>query len=166
MSADTVKDNHVVEINYTLKDGEGQLIDSSDQAGGPMVYIHGHENILPKLESELAGKSVGDSFKLELKAEDAYGEYHDQMVQTIPKTEFPDVDKIQVGMQFQVQTESGEPIPVMVKEIQSESIVLDGNHPLAGLDLKFDVEVASIRVATEDEISHGHLHAHGESCGH
>lgn len=161
----TIQDNHVVEVKYTLKDGHDQLIDSSEQAGAPMAYIHGKQNILPKLESELSGKTVGDSFKLELSAADAYGEHQKEMIQAIPKTEFPDADQIQVGMQFQVQTQSGHPIPVTVIKIEDDKIVLDGNHPLAGIDLKFDIEVASIRQATEEELSHGHLHAHGETCG-
>ena len=161
-----IQDNHVVEIKYTLTDGHDQLIDSSEKAGAPMAYIHGKQNILPKLESELNGKSIGDTFKLELAAIDAYGERQDEMIQSVPKTEFPDPDQIQIGMQFQVQTQSGHPIAVTVLRMEEDHFVLDGNHPLAGIDLKFDVEVASIRQATEQELSHGHLHMDGGSCGH
>lgn len=160
-----IQDNHVVEINYTLTDGHDQLIDSSDKAGAPMAYIHGKKNILPRLESELTGKSIGDTFKLDLAAADAYGERQDQMIQSVPKTEFPDADQIQIGTQFQVQTQSGHPIPVTVLKIEEDHFVLDGNHPLAGIDLKFDIEVASIRQATEEELTHGHVHMESGCCG-
>jgi FKBP-type peptidyl-prolyl cis-trans isomerase SlyD len=154
--------HNVVTMHYTLKDGEGQTIDSSE-GQEPLVFIQGVGQIIPGLETELEGKVKGDKLQVVIKPEDAYGERSDQMIQNVPKSEFQDAGELAVGMQFQVETDNG-PIALTIIEILDEEVVLDGNHPLAGVTLHFDVEIADVRVATEDEISHGHVH--GKGCNH
>jgi FKBP-type peptidyl-prolyl cis-trans isomerase SlyD len=158
-----VANDAVVEFEYTLTDKEGKVLDKSE-GRGPLAYIQGKQNIVPGLEKQMTGKKVGDKFTANVPCGEAYGEYHEGMVQAVDKSQFDGVDNLQIGMQFQVQTEQGL-ILVMVKEIQEDKVVLDGNHPLAGVDLTFDVEVVSLRAATEEELAHGHLHMGAGCCG-
>lgn len=159
-----ITDGHVVEIAYVLTNDKGEKIDSS-APDTPLSYIQGKQNIIPGLESQMTGKTVGEKFKVSVEPKDGYGERVEAMTQSVPKTQFQDTDQIKVGMQFQVQDQSGNQIIATVADIQDEHIVLDGNHPLAGTSLIFDVEVVSIRKATEEELSHGHLHAGAGCCG-
>lgn len=147
-------------LNYTLTDTEGNTLDQSPE-GQPQAYLHGHNNIVPGLEAQLEGKSVGDKFIATVAAVDAYGEYHEQAVQAVPREHFQGVDNIEVGMEFHSQAEDGQTISVTVKAVSDDVITIDGNHPLAGKELNFDVEVADIRAATEEEIAHGHVHGEG-----
>jgi FKBP-type peptidyl-prolyl cis-trans isomerase SlyD len=150
----------VVSFHYTLKDKAGKMIDSSDKQG-PMVFMEGSGQIIPGLESELKKLSRGEKKNIFVKAQDAYGEYRKDMVVEVPRSQFPKGEKIQVGDRFQV-SEDHEPSPVfMVVSITDQNVTLDGNHPLAGQDLSFDVEVTEIRDATQEEISHGHAHGPG-----
>ncbi len=160
-----IADGHVVEFNYTLTDSEGGLIDSSE-GHGPMPYIHGKQNIVPGLEKQMTGKMVGDKFKATVLPAEGYGERLENMVQKVPKSQFENPENIQVGEQFQVQDQNGHVLVVQVVNVENDNVVLDGNHPLAGVTLHFDIEIKSIRVATEKELSHGHIHSHGEGCGH
>lgn len=152
-----------ITLNYTLKDGDGKLIDESKDAS--FIYLHGHGNIIPGLESALNEKTKGDTFDLVLEPKDAYGEYNDAITQTIPRDAFGD-EKIEVGMQFHAEGDDGEPVMITVSEVNGDDITIDGNPPLAGVTLHYNVEVIDVRDATEEELSHGHIHAHGESCGH
>ncbi len=170
MSNETkIADNMVVEFHYTLTDKNGVQLDSSLERG-PLAYIQGKQNIIPGLEKEMMGKQVGDKFVANVPAAEAYGPYYEGMVQAVDKSQFEGIENLRVGMQFQVQTEQGV-ILVQVKEILDDKVVLDGNHPMAGKDLTFDVEVISIRPATEEELAHGHLHmgagccSSGDACG-
>lgn len=156
----SITKNHVVTINYTLKDDDGNILDSSEQLG-PLNYIHGHGHIIPGLESALDGKAKGEKLNVSVKPEEGYGERMDQLIQAVPKDQFDDADTVQVGSQFQVDTEHG-PMILTVIEIKDAEFVLDGNHPLAGMHLHFDVEVVDMREATEQELDHGHVHGpHG-----
>lgn len=146
----------VVSMNYTLKDDQGQVLDSSSD-GNPLVYLHGVGQLIPGLEQALEGKAKGEKVNVSIPPEQAYGQRHDQMIQAVPKSEFEEADKIQVGMQFEAQTDGG-PIIFTVVNIEENEFIMDGNHPLAGMTLHFDVEVTDIRVATAEEISHGHVH--------
>ena len=157
-----IADNTVVEFHYTLTDNSGKTLDTSE-GRAPLAYIQGKQNIVPGLEKQMNGKNVGDKFSAQVPAAEAYGPYYEGMVQSVDKAQFDGIENLQIGMQFQVQTEQGALI-VAVKEIQDNSVVLDGNHPLAGVDLTFDVEVVSVRAATEDEIAHGHLHMGAGCC--
>ena len=149
----------VVSIDYTLKNSEGEVVDTS--AGGePMLYLHGAKNIIVGLENELEGKTAGDELTVEVKSELAYGERIDALIQEVPKEAFGELGDIQVGMRFQAETEQG-PVPVMVTAMTDSTVTVDGNHPLAGHDLFFEVKVNDVRAATMEEIEKGHLHADG-----
>ena len=154
----TIAKDSAVSFNYTLKDAEGNVIDQSQ--GEPLVYLHGHSHIIPGLESQLEGKTVGDKLTAVVEPADAYGEYQEQAVQEIPRDNFQGVDDIQPGMQFQSQAE-GQMMLVTVKDVKDDVVVVDANHPLAGKQLTFDVEVVDVRDATEEELSHGHVHGAG-----
>ena len=156
----TINNNNVVHFHYTLKDDEGNVIDQSPK-GQPLAYLHGYQNIIPGLESQLAGKSVGDKFTASIEPADAYGEFDDAAVQEVPRENFQGVEDIQPGMQFQSQTEDGHVMLVTVKDVQEDKVIVDANHPLAGKKLHFDVEVASIRDASDEELQHGHVHGAG-----
>lgn len=148
----SVAQNKVVRFSYTLTDEDGQNIDK-----GSLSYLHGHRNILPGVERELAGMKVGEQKKFQLSPEEGYGEYDESLLQLVPRTAFPpDVD-IQIGMFFEARTAEGV-VTFYVRETQGDMVLLDANHPLAGKNLNFDVTIESIREATEEEIAHGHAH--------
>ena len=157
-----VADNMAVSIHYTLTNDDGEVLDSSigDEA---LVYLHGGGNIIPGLEKALHGKVAGDKFNVRIAPEDAYGELMEEMVQVISRDMFEGIDNIEVGMQFHADVSSGSGV-VTVVNIEDDDITIDGNHPLAGLALTFDVEVIDVRAATEEEVSHGHIH--GAGCHH
>ncbi len=157
-----VTDNMAVSIHYTLTNDDGEVLDSSigDEA---LVYLHGGGNIISGLEKALQGKAAGDKFNVRIAAEDAYGELMDEMVQVISRDMFEGIDNIEVGMQFHADVSSG-PGVVTVVNIEGDDITIDGNHPLAGLALTFDVEVVDVRAATQEEMAHGHVH--GAGCHH
>jgi FKBP-type peptidyl-prolyl cis-trans isomerase SlyD len=157
-----VADNMAVSIHYTLTNDDGEVLDSSrgDEA---LAYLHGVGNIIPGLEEALNGKAVGDKFNVRIAAKDAYGEQHDEMIQIIPRAMFEGIDELEVGMQFHADVSSG-PGQVTIVKIDGDDITIDGNHPLAGEALTFDVEVVAVRPATEEEIQHGHIH--GAGCHH
>lgn len=155
----TISKDSAVFFNYTLTDDAGNVLDKSPE-GQPLAYLHGHNNIIPGLEKQLEGKSAGDKLTAVVEPADAYGERHLEAIQTIPREQFKGVDKIEVGMQFQSQAE-GQVMSVVVTEVTDDQITVDGNHPLAGKQLTFDVEIADVRQATEEEIAHGHIHGEG-----
>ena len=157
-----VADNMAVSIHYTLTNDDGEVLDSSigDEA---LVYLHGVGNIIPGLEKALHGKVAGDKFNVRIAPEDAYGELMEEMVQVISRDMFEGIDNIEVGMQFHADVSSGSGV-VTVVNIEDDDITIDGNHPLAGLALTFDVEVIDVRAATEEEAAHGHIH--GAGCHH
>jgi len=162
-----IADNCVVFMNYTLTDDQGQIIDSSVERG-PMPYLHGHNNIVPGLEKELAGLSVGEKINVEVAPEDGYGPIVPEAIQTFPVDAFEGIEEeIQPGMQFQAQGPEGQIQVITIKEVNEEGIVVDGNHPLAGETLHFEVEIAEVREATAEELEHGHPHSGEEdSCDH
>lgn len=157
-----VADNMAVSIHYTLTNDQGEIIDSSigDEA---LMYLHGMGNIIPGLESALLGKSVGDKFNVRVPAKDAYGEQYEEMIQVISRAMFEGIDELEVGMQFHAEVNSGSG-EITIINIEGDEITIDGNHPLAGMALTFDVEVVDIRPANHEEISHGHIHSAG--CHH
>jgi len=157
-----VADNMAVSIHYTLTNDDGEVLDSSigDEA---LVYLHGGGNIISGLEKALHGKVAGDKFNVRIEPEDAYGELMEDMIQVISRDMFEGIDHVEVGMQFHADVSSGSGV-VTVVNIEDDDITIDGNHPLAGLALTFDVEVIDVRAATEEEASHGHIH--GAGCHH
>lgn len=154
-----VAENIVVVIDYTLTDNDGKVIDSSEGAG-PLAYLHGAGNIIPGLEDALLGKEAGDKVKASIEPVNAYGERHEELKQEVPAELFSGVDSVEVGMQFQSETDQG-PVLVTVVAVGNETITVDGNHPLAGVHLNFDVEVREVRAPSSEELEHGHVHGEG-----
>lgn len=148
--------NTVVSMHYTLTNDDGTQLDSS-RGKEPLVFLQGYQNIIPGLEKEMEGKEKGETFTATISPEMAYGERVDQLVQALPKSNFPDPNNLQVGMQFQASSEAG-PLNLTVVEVKDDTVTVDGNHPLAGVTLNFDVEVMDVRAATEEEIAHKHVH--------
>jgi FKBP-type peptidyl-prolyl cis-trans isomerase SlyD len=151
-----IEDKRVVTLAYTLKDNDDNLIDQSDD--GSFCYLHGASNIIPGLESALTGKVSGDEFSISISPEEAYGVREDEKIQTVPREMFPPDQDIEPGMQFHAQSPDGVPLVVTIAKVEEESIVVDGNHPLAGVQLNFEVRVMDVREATSEEIDHGHVH--------
>ncbi|WP_018293543.1 FKBP-type peptidyl-prolyl cis-trans isomerase [Mariprofundus ferrooxydans] len=157
--------NHkVVSLQFSMSNDAGEVIDSSDD-GDALLYLHGEENIVPGLELALEGKSVGDKLKVTLDAADAYGEIDPSLVEVVSAEMFEGVDNIEVGMEFEAEMPDEDELQyVRITEIDGDNVTVDGNHPLAGMRLHFDVTVEAIREATEEELEHGHVHG-GECCG-
>lgn len=149
----------VASFHYTLTDDAGTVIDSSE-GREPLAYLHGAGNIVPGLEKAMAGRAAGEQFKVTVAPEEGYGLHNEQLIQSVPRDAFQGVEKIEPGMRFQAQTQNG-PINVEVKDVAGETVTIDGNHPLAGKALHFDVTIAEVREASEEELSHGHVHGAG-----
>lgn len=154
-----ISHNSAVSFHYRLSDEQGTLLDASGQE--PLVYLHGHQNIIPGLEKALEGKQAGDELIVTVAPADAYGEYFQEAVQEVPREYFKGVDNIEVGMQFQSQTEQGQPLLVQVKKVDDSTVTVDANHPLAGKTLTFAVNIVDVREASAEEIAHGHIHGPG-----
>ena len=155
-----VGNEKVVSIHYTLKDDSGQVLDSSS-GGDALVYLHGANNLIPGLETALAGKASGDTLSVRVAPAEAYGEREEDKLQAVPRDMFGDAE-VELGAQYHAQGPNGEQLVVTVVQVGDKDIVVDGNHPLAGVHLNFDVEVVDVRDATQEEIAHGHVHAPGE----
>lgn len=154
----TIENGKVVSFHYTLTNAQGDVLDQSTDH--PLPYLHGAGGIIPGLEKELAGKNVGDKLKVNVPADEAYGQYHDELVNEVPREAFQGVDVIEPGMQFQANTPEGVQV-ITVKAVEGDTVTVDANHPLAGQDLTFDVEIVDVRDATEEETAHGHVHGVG-----
>lgn len=147
----TIATQKMVKIHYTLKDKDGNQIDSSI-GGEPLEFMQGVGTIIPGLERELEGKNKGDKFHAEIEPKDGYGEYDNDLVAEVPRSQFDADFEIEVGQQFQAGTPTG-PMIVKVTKVEADKITVDGNHELAGQKLFFDVEVVDVRDATEDELA-------------
>lgn len=164
----TVADGVVVAIHYTLKNDAGETLDSSS-GGEALEYLHGAGNIVPGLESALAGKKLGEKFHVVVAPEDGYGARDERGIQRVPKNSFPPGLDLQPGMAFFADGPDGEPVQVWVSAVQGETVVIDLNHPLAGTTLYFDVEIHALRGASAEELAHGHPHGpdgHGHEHHH
>jgi FKBP-type peptidyl-prolyl cis-trans isomerase SlyD len=150
--------NTVVTLNYTVQDSDGNLIDDGKH---PLVYLHGgYDGIFPILEEALHGKKVGEAFTVKLQPEDAFGDYDEELVLVEEASQFP--ENIEVGMSFERVGEDGEDDMIYrITDIAEGKVVVDGNHPLAGVALVFDGSVAEVRTASAEEIGHGHVHGPG-----
>jgi len=157
-----IEKDRVVTIDYKLQDSEGQVIDSSEDSD-PLVYIHGNDNIIAGLEKHLVGKKAGDKVSCVVPAKEGYGERDDSLVIKVPKSEFGPGAQIEEGMQFEAHGEDGAQI-VTVLSIEGDEVTIDANHPLAGEELHFTVEVKDVREATPEELEHGHVHGGGCGC--
>ena len=157
-----IEDKKVVLVHYTLKNDAGDVLDTSD-GQDPLAYLHGAGNIIPGLEAELKGKKAGDKVDAVIKPEDGYGTRRDELVQTVPLSNFDQPDQVKVGVQFYVEGPEGV-MMATVTAMEGDSVTVDLNHPLADTTLHFAVEIIEVREPTEDELNHGHVH--GEGCNH
>jgi FKBP-type peptidyl-prolyl cis-trans isomerase SlyD len=149
----------VVELTYELTDADGKVIERTHD---PIEYLHGgYDGIFPLVERELSGKGVGDSCRVRLEPDDAFGEYDAELMHLEPRNKFP--ADVAVGMRFEGRgVESGTKLIYTVTDVAEDKVVVDGNHPLAGRTLQFKCTVTAVRAATDEEIAHGHVHgAHG-----
>lgn len=157
--------NTVVTLDYSVADPDGNVVDPGRD---PLVYLHGgYDDIFAKIEEALQGKNVGDTVKVKLQPEEAFGDYDAELVQIEPRSKFP--EHLEVGMQFEGGGEDEDEedfILYRVTDITDEKVVLDGNHPLAGTALLFTCTVTSVREASKDEIAHGHVHDDDEDDDH
>ena len=150
----------VASIHYTLKNDEGMVLDTSE-GRDPLPYLHGAGNIIPGLEKALEGKQGGDQIQVAIEPQDAYGEYSPELVATLNRAMFEGVDELEVGMQFHASGPDGGMQIVTIRDVEGDDVIVDGNHPLAGQRLNFDVKVVSVRDASEEEVAHGHIHGEG-----
>lgn len=151
---DKIEKDVVTTINYKLS------VDGTEVESNELTYLHGHKNIIEGLEKELEGLTPGDKKSVHVPSGEAYGDYQPELVQTVNRKDFPENQAIEVGMQFQTQTPQGTAV-FAVKAIENDMITMDGNHPMAGKDLSFDIEVKELREASKEELEHGHVHGPG-----
>lgn len=156
-----VNEGHIVSMEYTLK-VDGEVADTS-KGREPLEFVHGAGNIIPGLESEMVGMTVGDSKDVVVPAADGYGEEDDKAFMDVPREQFPEEIPMKVGTELQVQNQAGQPMYARIDTVGDKSVRLDFNHPLAGKDLHFSVKVVGLRDATPEEKEHGHVHGPGHS---
>ncbi len=157
-----IADNHVVTLHYTVKTTDGTLVDSS-QDQEPLSFIQGSKFMIAGLEEALYGKAIGDKFEITIEPDKAYGDRQEQLLQQVPLNMFEGME-VEVGMSFRATTDHGEQSVIIVDK-DDDNVTVDGNHPLAGVTLAFDVSVEDVRDATAEELEHGHVHGAG-GCGH
>lgn len=158
-----VADKKAVSISYTLKDDAGQVVDTSE-GRAPLVYLHGTGSIVPGLEKALLGKQSGDEVHVDLSADDAYGHRDEKKVRKVPLRKLPP-GKVAVGARYRVQTDGGA-VSALVTAVQGDYATIDANHPLADMNLHFDIKIVDVRDATAEELEHGHAHAPGGGHHH
>ena len=153
-----VADKKAVSISYTLKDDSGKVVDTSE-GRAPLVYLHGTGSIVPGLEKALLGKQTGDEVHVDLSVDDAYGRRDEKKGRKVPLRKLPQ-GKVTAGMRYRGQTEGG-PVSALVTAVQGDYATIDANHPLADMNLHFDIKIVDVRDATAEELEHGHAHAPG-----
>lgn len=154
-----IEKHKVALLEYTLTNDSGEIVDTSE-GDEPLAYIQGIGNLVPGLEEELEGKSQGDELKVTVPPEKGYGVRDESLVQEVDKSVFQGVDELRVGMQFQAQGDDGVQV-IWVTEVNNDEVTIDGNHPLAGETLTFELKVVDVRDATDEELDHGHVHGPG-----
>jgi FKBP-type peptidyl-prolyl cis-trans isomerase SlyD len=155
----TIQKNHVVSIDYTLKNDEGNVLDTSS-GGSPLTYLHGAGALIPGMENALEGKTEGDDFTISIAPAEAYGNHDQNLLHKIDRKELAHLPDLELGMELEVMADN-DPLVMTIVELSDDLVVLDGNHPLAGQTLNFDIQVRNVREASADEISHGHVHGPG-----
>ena len=159
MSKKITKDS-VVTIHYTLKGDDGVVLDSSE-GQEPLVYLHGHGQIVPGLESELNTKEIGAKLAVKVSPDEGYGDYDPKLSSVVDKKQFPKGAKFESGALYEFSNSNGQPVVVQITEVQDSTVTVDANHPLAGKTLHFEVSVVDVRPATKEELEHGHAHGPG-----
>ncbi|MFC1925351.1 peptidylprolyl isomerase [Chloroflexota bacterium] len=157
-----ISKNKVVTFDFTVTSESGEILDTSKDSA-PFCYIHGIGRLIPGLESGMDGKSTGDKFLVTVLPAQAYGERDEELIQAVPKTVFQGIEDLEVGQHLQIEDQSGMRITV-VRSIEEDSVTLDGNHPMAGMSLNFDINVVEVRDATEEEMASG-FPAGQKDCG-
>lgn len=158
-----ISKNTIASIEYTLRDDEGEIIDSSE-GDSPLEVLVGQGQLIPGLEKALMGLEAGKELKISVNPEEAYGDYNPELEVVVPMSQIKTDDEIEEGVHFQVDTPDGTLI-YEVQKIEGDQVTMNGNHPLAGQVLHFEVKVVSVRAATEEELKHGHAHSEG-GCEH
>ena len=152
-----VEEHAVVLIHYVLTNDDKEVLDSSE-GQEPLAYLHGTGHLIPGLEAQLLGKAAGDQLDVTVQPNDGYGEFNEELVQTVSSDVFDGVDAIEPGMQFQTSNDDGsggETITVI--SVENDEVTIDGNHPLAGVTLHFAVDIVNVREATAEELEHSHF---------
>ena len=152
--------NKVVTFNYTLKDENGEMLDSTEK-GGPFTFITGNMQVLPGLEEALGSMIIGSKKNIKLAAVDAYGEYDEGAVQKVKRNLFPEEAELEIGLTYFAHSPEGQHLQFVITEMENDDITVNFNHPLAGKNLEFDVHLLDVRDATPEEINHGHVHGPG-----
>ena len=160
MELTSVEIDSVVSMHYSLTLDSGDAVDSS-QGREPLQYLHGHGNIVPGLEEKLTGRKVGDKFSVKVPPETGYGEHNPDGVRQLPRSTFPQDMELQVGMVLAAEDDEGHPHQLNVVAVGDDEVTVDLNHPLAGQNLNFEIEVVAVRAATQEELTHGHVHGPG-----
>ena len=155
-----VAQDKVVLFHYRLTNDEGEVLDSS-AGGAPLAYLHGQGNIVAGLEKALEGRQAGDKLSVRVEPAEGYGVRDAGLVRRVPRRSFGSIDKLSPGMQFEAQLERGQRRVVTVTAVKGDMVTIDGNHPLAGQNLNFEVEITEVRDATAEELAHGHVHGPG-----
>jgi len=169
-----VQPNRHVTLEYELRDEHGELIDASEIEGGePIRYVHGYGMLVPGLEAALIGLRVGEERDILVPADAGYGEYDESLRVEIAREEFPDPRAVAVDDEFVAESPDGDEVAMRVVDVLDDSVVVDANHPLAGMTLRYHVTVLSVRLATDSEIERAaadlddaHEHVHGPDCDH
>jgi FKBP-type peptidyl-prolyl cis-trans isomerase SlyD len=154
-----VSKHAVVTIRYTLESPEGEVLDTSE-GGAPLAYVHGTDSIVPGLERALAGKTKGESFDVRVAPEQGYGSRDESLVHSVTRAQLPPGLELEVGAQLVARGPDGDTV-VTVVALEGEDVTLDGNHPLAGMELRFHGAIEDVRAATREELAHGHVHGPG-----
>ena len=155
-----ITQNKVVTMNFTLTDDYGNVLDSTD-TGGSFSYITGGNMVLPRLEEAVNGMLIGTKKSLKLNAADGYGNYNEDALQVVGKENFPEDFVLEVGMEYIASNPDGVQMPFTITKVDGEEITIDFNHPLAGINLNFNIELVDVRDATAEELNHGHVHGAG-----
>jgi FKBP-type peptidyl-prolyl cis-trans isomerase SlyD len=155
-----IADNKVVGIDYVLRDDAGEILDQSGD-DGVFYFIQGVGNIVPGLEKVLHGKSVGESFKVAVTAEEGYGEFDEELIRRVPRKHFKSLEPIEEGQEIMVQGQDGDHEMATITGVEEDTVVIDSNHPLAGQNLHFEVNITEVRDASPEELEHGHVHGPG-----
>ncbi|HEB52798.1 MAG TPA: peptidylprolyl isomerase [bacterium] len=153
----TIADGHVVTLHYRLTLDDGSIADESF-GGDPLVYLHGANNIVAGLERQLTGKAAGDKCEVQVPPAEGYGDYDPTLDQTVPRSAFPADAQLQEGLAFQARDRNNQPITLWIRKIAGDEITVSPNHPMAGQNLNFSIEIQDVREATPQEKEHGHAH--------
>jgi FKBP-type peptidyl-prolyl cis-trans isomerase SlyD len=170
----TIRPNTHVTLEYELRGEDDELLDASEQPEGePIRYVHGYGMLVPGLEAALFGLSAGDEREVLVPAEGAYGEYDEELVLEIARSDLPDPQRVQVGDEFTAESPDGDEMAVTVQAIQGDTVTVDANHPLAGMTLRYRIKIVEVREASDEEVESAaaslddaHEHVHGPDCDH